>query len=304
MKNEISVVIPCTRPGWLLQRAVESVSKESSVKKIIVVFNGVNASYGYEQFKTYAAKNRKLHCMERPDVYSAPEARNIGLSLVTSDYVHFLDDDDFVLPDFYTKALASFKGNVVGVAASANIITERTSEIVDVAFRRKSTVSLHDLYIENYVGVTSGVVLNTSVVLASGGFDVTMPARQDYALWLGCSVFGHFVCLKDITFCWTENVLSPSISNDVLFDKHVVAINKLRQIKKVNTSNAHLRCLEKLQAESNHQKYLAKMHKKNRSPRYWFRSFLALILFPSPSVLALFLNKKFTAKMKRVIYKP
>lgn len=100
-KHTISIVIPTTgKRQDLLRRAIDSafIEEKSIFTEIITVANGVEAeSFCLPEIKNIPS-NASIH-IKKTLVGSVSHARNIGIDSATGQWLRFLDDDDFLLPD-------------------------------------------------------------------------------------------------------------------------------------------------------------------------------------------------------------
>lgn len=99
--NKISIVIPTAgRRQELLRRAIGSVfvDEKSLFTEIIVVANGPEAESFCLPDRISLPNNASI-CIERTHAGNVSHARNIGIQVATGQWLRFLDDDDFLLPD-------------------------------------------------------------------------------------------------------------------------------------------------------------------------------------------------------------
>lgn len=177
----ISVVIPTHNRPELLSRAIDSVLNQThSVDEVIVVddTNSIGtqdlvSSYNEPRIKFYANPNN-----------GASSSRNLGAELATSDFIAFLDDDD----EFYKNKIELqhrkiINENVDAVFSQLEIVYENT----DIKYSTRSRMPddpLTTIYIENFIGGTISSVIRRELFLQVGGFDITLPAREEYDLWM------------------------------------------------------------------------------------------------------------------------
>ena len=116
----VSVIIPTTRRHDLVQRAIQSVIRQTMPDfEIIVVVDGPNPA-------TTAALGRideprlRVVCNERP--LGPGGARNRGAEHARGHWVAFLDDDDEFLPTKLERALAAAGGRTVMLCSRARVL--------------------------------------------------------------------------------------------------------------------------------------------------------------------------------------
>lgn len=232
---------------------------------------------------------------------SAPRARNAGLKRVKTRFVHFLDDDDQVRPDFYSEAIAGMQDdNLVGVGVSADVFIDGNPEDSYRVVRPDRAIGLDSLLVDNLLGPTSGVLLKTEAVKSVGGFDADMPARQDYDLWLRMAQMGDFRLLAKPLMIWTENRRRPSIRNSTSVDRHRRAIEKLMERKRA-LGFLELSVRRRRQTVANHYKYLAVMSQLSDGRRAWRYIILSIAAYPQPKAILMLFPDGFSRVARKVL---
>jgi len=177
----VSVVIVCYNQAQYLAEAIESVAAQSDPPmEVILVDDGstdntaaVARDYSYVDYVWQT--NRGLAA-----------ARNTGLRVASSEYVLFLDADDLLRPNAIRASVECFErhpdvGFVFG--AFQNIFSDRSIAPTDPP----STID-HDHYLHllegNFIGMHGTVLYRRSILSAAGGFRETLPACEDYELYL------------------------------------------------------------------------------------------------------------------------
>ncbi len=112
-ETKISIVIPTTgKRKELLRRAIASafVDDESLFTEIIVVANGPDSKSFRLPDGISPPKNSYIQTV-RTSIANVSHARNLGIEAATGQWLRFLDDDDFLLPDTakqqYLEAISS-----------------------------------------------------------------------------------------------------------------------------------------------------------------------------------------------------
>lgn len=105
---DISVIIPIFNNGnYLLNRCLPSLLKCSNFNKLEIILIDDNSTdritLDAEQYLGERYSNIKLHYLKNGPSGSASTARNFGVGLATANYIVFLDPDDEVINDGYSK---------------------------------------------------------------------------------------------------------------------------------------------------------------------------------------------------------
>jgi glycosyltransferase involved in cell wall biosynthesis len=96
-QEQVTVVIPAYRAAESIERAVLSVFAQPGVScRVIVV---VDDEEGTTEAALAALDDERLTVLTNPGNMGAQKSRNRGLAAVESDWVMFLDSDDFVMGD-------------------------------------------------------------------------------------------------------------------------------------------------------------------------------------------------------------
>ena len=100
---KISVIIPTYKPQNYIWECLDSLCAQSFPKKdfeIVLVLNGCNEPYN-SKLNEYMSLHSEInwnYC--QLDQGGVSNARNIALDLAKGEYITFIDDDDYVSPEF------------------------------------------------------------------------------------------------------------------------------------------------------------------------------------------------------------
>jgi len=126
----VSVVIPCYNALPHVVDAIQSVEAQSTaVDKIIVVDDGSTDDTWVTLKNLYPLDSEKVQLV-RSENRGACHARNLGLSLVNSEYVAYLDADDYWASDKITLQLEQLSENPNLIAVTTDFHFVREDGIV------------------------------------------------------------------------------------------------------------------------------------------------------------------------------
>jgi glycosyltransferase involved in cell wall biosynthesis len=104
-KYNISLILPMYNVAPYLIRCLESVFNQIDINiQVIIVNDGStdeSLSIALNYLSECESKNAVVICQQNMGLSAA---RNIGISFAVSEYIAFLDTDDFVAPDAYTTS--------------------------------------------------------------------------------------------------------------------------------------------------------------------------------------------------------
>lgn len=179
---EVTVIIPVYNRSVFLKQAISSVLQQTfSPKQVIVVDDGSSEDIKIvvEEFK-----DERLTYAWQPH-QGVAAARNFGINLSSTNWLAFLDSDDYWLP---TKLAAQVKFH----QQHPNILISQTNEIWLRNGKRLNQKKHHQKLsggifkpsLARCLISPSAVLLQKKILLAVGLFDETLPACEDYDLWL------------------------------------------------------------------------------------------------------------------------
>lgn len=190
---KVSVIIPTYNYGKYIEKAIDSVLAQTCRDfEIIVVDDGSTDNTREIIESKYKNKVRYFYQENK----GAPTARNKGIKESKGEYLAFLDADDWFAPNnlkYKVKVLDS--NSDVGWVYSDGYYVNKWGEIIDKASDRFSFCNRKlegDISSElfskgNYITMDS-VLMRKVCIEKVGGFDESLPALQDYELWLRISL--------------------------------------------------------------------------------------------------------------------
>lgn len=195
-----SVIIPTCNRNELFKRALQSVLNQRSVSlEIIVVDDSTEIDVSGNNLEKYL-RQYDITYIKTGGNKGGAYSRNLGLSHARNEIVAFLDDDDKWQPDkLYTQALLMKDTDIALCYTGLSI--RRQNGSLHYSFRKPgSTDHFKSIMKKNFIGGTSSVVAWRSHLESVGGFDASLPALQDYDLYIRL--------LKRWKVCWTSEPLT------------------------------------------------------------------------------------------------
>ncbi|MGB8993226.1 MAG: glycosyltransferase family A protein [Desulfobaccales bacterium] len=181
MVPRVSVIIPTYNRAALVREAVASVLAQTYRDfEVVVVDDGSTdgtgaALAGYREIR--------MHCHRRRRGVAA--ARNTGVAAARGEWLAFLDSDDLWLPDKLARQMAHLN-NQPGLLVSQTEETwvRRGVRVNQPLSHRKVGGLIFMPSLARCMVSPSAVILHHRLLEAHGGFDETLPAAEDYDLWL------------------------------------------------------------------------------------------------------------------------
>jgi glycosyltransferase involved in cell wall biosynthesis len=180
----ISVIIPTfNRAAWV-REAVDSVLAQSFQDfELLVVDDGSTDTTG-EALIPYGDRLRYIYQTRQ----GVSAARNRGLEMAAGEWLAFLDSDDFWLPQKLETQVDFLNRNPQAEICQTEEIWVRHGRRVNP--RKKHRKPSGDIFAPSLtlcLVSPSAVMLKKSLLLEVGVFDRSLPACEDYDLWLRIS---------------------------------------------------------------------------------------------------------------------
>ena len=181
---KVSVIIPTYNRGWILGEAIDSVlSQKFSDYELIVVDDGstddtriILDSYGQD-----------IIVLRQPN-QGVSAARNRGVAESCAQLISFLDSDDLWLPQKLARQVAFFQTNPDVLICQTEETWVRNGVRVNPKKRhRKLSGMIFEPSLALCLVSPSAVMIRKPLFDTVGLFDESLPACEDYDLWLRIS---------------------------------------------------------------------------------------------------------------------
>ena len=214
----VSVIIPTYNRGWALGEAIESVlAQEYTNFELIVVNDGSTDDTrdilaGYEGITVLEQSNQGVSA-----------ARNNGVNCSRGAFVAFLDSDDLWLPQKLSTQVDFFQKNPEALICQTQETWVRKGQRVNSGKRHQKQSGLFfERSLELCLVSPSAVMLKKAFFEDMGGFDESLPACEDYDLWLRINA-QHPIYLIDQPLIVKRGGHKDQLSAGVGLDKYRIA---------------------------------------------------------------------------------
>ena len=283
--NSVSVIIPTKDRPNMLPRSVASIWSQTVLPQEIIIIDDASEV----DYKSIIEKLQQDSPI--PIVYKKIErslgpgnTRNTGANLAGGDILMFLDDDDVWLRQKIANQLQIFKENPdVGVVYAAR---QAVDEAENLLFQIKPQFAGHiyrEMLQKNHVGITSSVAVKRDLFLKAGGFDIEIPVREDYELWLRLSEITAIAFDPEATVKWTvhSQPRKQTSSKPEIYER---AVRKI--IQKHHRDIDALPFKQSRLAYASHYTLIADKYLLIGSPRKYWYVLRSLLQYPSVAALA------------------
>jgi glycosyltransferase involved in cell wall biosynthesis len=195
-QNSVAVIIPPFSRVESTIRAVNSVLSQTVKPKYIYVIDDGSPDHIYEELRkgideslvTIVKSNRSSH----PGI-----TRNVGVELTSTDWIAFLDSDDYWIETKLERQL-KFAQEKKARATCTNAF--KNENRLQESFYNKipKVISTRKLLKNNYI-INSSVLIERSLLLSIGGVvsDYAVRGVEDYATWLRVSKLEDWYVLDE-----------------------------------------------------------------------------------------------------------
>jgi glycosyltransferase involved in cell wall biosynthesis len=182
MQPFVSVVIPVYNRRQLLERAVISVLRQRFRDfECIVVDDGSDDG----SFEISCLDDPRVSVVRLPEHRGVSAARNSGVSRAVSPWIAFLDSDDEWLPEKLRRQVALVQCNPdLRILQCREAWIRNGVRVNPPQTHEKKSGDLFAESLERCMITPSSVMLRKELFLEKGGFNESLPACEDYDLWL------------------------------------------------------------------------------------------------------------------------
>jgi len=176
MNELVSVIITTYNRLDLLKKALNSVQQQSyQYIEIIVVDSSDN-----QETQDYISKYQDIiyaySGINHPNVL-----RNLGIQCSNGMWIAFLDDDDTWDKDKINKQVQCFKKYDIGLCYTGKNIMNDNKDKMKYSYKQGRFKShKKSIMWDNFIGITSSIMIKQNIINQIGDFDESLPALQDY----------------------------------------------------------------------------------------------------------------------------
>ena len=181
-----SVIIPLYNKEKFVENTLKSVLKQSFMDFEVIIVNDGSTDASEEKVKQFSDDRIRYFSKENEGVSTA---RNFGIAQAKSEYITFIDADDFWYPDFLLEMFQNINRFPKQKIFSGAIEVETLAKILKAQYSIEKTsdceiVNYFNASIKTTVICTSCAVFHKSIFDEIGNFDSNIKSGQDTDLWI------------------------------------------------------------------------------------------------------------------------
>jgi glycosyltransferase involved in cell wall biosynthesis len=224
----VTVVITCYNHGRFLEAAVESVRQQTfrdTEIEIIVVDDGST-----DGTPDITARLPGIRCI-RQENRGLSAARNTGWQASRGGFVSFLDADDLLLPRALEAGMACAAAHPAAAFVSGHYMVIDANGFQTSERPRPCVTSEHyrALLRSNYIGMHATVLYRRETLERHGGFDPSLPASEDYDLYLRVARREPVVCHPEIVAEYRWHGANMSLNSALMLSATLRVLARQRE---------------------------------------------------------------------------
>ena len=218
-----SVIVPLHNKANYIENTIKSILQQSFTDFELLIIN--DGSTDASEQKVIAFEDNRIKYFSKANG-GASSARNYGIERALSNYITFMDADDYWYPHFLSdmfETIEQFSGQKV-FAAAFEIETATSRFPAQYSIKKKASTQVVDYFdasCKTSVLWTSCAVFHKSVFGEIGVFDTTIKSGQDTDLWIRIGL------VYPIVFNW-------KISARYVYDNQSLSKKQLEMDQKLN----------------------------------------------------------------------
>jgi len=192
VSHTVSVIIPTYNRGWIVRDAIDSVLGQAYADFELIVVDDGSSDRTPPILDAYGDRLRVI----RQANQGVSAARNRGIGESSGTLIALLDSDDIWLPKKLAVQVDFFKRNPAALICQTEEIWIRNGLRVNPGKRhRKPSGMIFERSLELCLVSPSAVMVRRELFEKVGLFDESLPACEDYDLWLrvGCRFPVHLI---------------------------------------------------------------------------------------------------------------
>jgi glycosyltransferase involved in cell wall biosynthesis len=221
----VSVVITCHDQARFLRDAVESVDRQTFRDfEIVVVDDGST-----DETPVVMASLPRVRGLRQVN-QGLSAARNAGWRASRGRYLVFLDADDRLLPDALAAGVDAARAHAQAAFVSGHYAMIDGDGARGVVVRRPCVMSDHyaALLRRNYIGMHGAVLYARDTFSRFGGFDGSLPACEDYDVYLRVARTAPVVCHPEIVAEYRWHGANMSRDNTLMLGTSLRVLRRQR----------------------------------------------------------------------------
>lgn len=218
----VTVIIPTYKRAHYISRAIKSIQEQTYKDVEIIVVDDNNPDTEYRELLEKEMEKYKncpnIKYIQHEKNKNGAVARNTGIKEAKGEYITFLDDDDYFLPNRLEKMVEGLEKNKeYSCAYSSNIVT-RNKKIIGHNKAQKSGKLKKELLLDEFCfGSGSNMFFRAEAIKSLNGFDESFERHQDIETMLRYLERYQLLAVEDYLLVKTQD----DRSNEPNLEKYI-----------------------------------------------------------------------------------
>ena len=193
----VSVVIPVWNGEATIERTLASALAQTLPDIEVLVINDGSTDGTAGRVRRFTDPRVQLHDFENAGLAAS---RNRGIRLARGEFIAFLDADDLWLPAKLARQVVALREQPAAALAYgfSDCVDAHDRYIGHGSHLENSGRVYERLLFANFLDNGSTPLVRASALAASGVFDESLPAAEDWDLWLRLAWHYEVVCLPEV----------------------------------------------------------------------------------------------------------
>lgn len=298
----VSVIIPTYKSDSTLSRAIDSVLNQTYKNFEIIVVDDNDPETEYrkntEKLMQKYIGDERIKYIKHEKNKNGSAARNTGFKNSSGEYICFLDDDDYFLPDKIEKQVEHMENNKQYGANYTWRIENILGKPTVIKSDYKGDLSRQILTLE-FTPFTSSLMIRRECIIKLNGFDESFYRHQDFEFLLRFFDFFEIDVVKEPLVIRDTDRVSNRPKGKKLDEIRVKFLSefdgKINQLDKKEPGI-------KKKIIASHYVELTKTHIRNRNILLALKAMLIMTIHNCSSYWSLFVNDIISAIKRRMGY--
>lgn len=233
VKKKVSIIIPVHDGGHVVKRAIESCLVQDYKNVEIIVVDNNSTDNTREVVLSFAKKTNKVKYFYT-NLKGRSNARNIGLSKATGDYIKFLDADD-KLSNLGVKKSVNFLDKNTNFFAVCGTI-EYVNELKGVKKKVNIDTDISNLQFRNLFPINAILLRNERLV----PFDTQLEYCEDWLFWFD-NLWGKNIKVNNSIFAGQVFINGENSMGNIRIMTRYRSIVRVAILSKINYKSSTLR---------------------------------------------------------------
>lgn len=223
----VTVIIPTYKRSEYIERAIQSILMQTykDIEIIVVDDNDSNTEERkmLEKKMEKYSNNKKIIYIQHKNNKNGAAARNTGIKIAHGEYITFLDDDDYFLPNRIETMVNTLNANNDFDCAYSSTIITKSKKIIGYNRAEKSGNMKKQLLTGDFsFGSGSNLFFRAKAIKEINGFDESFKRHQDIETMLRYFNIGKIIAVKEYLLVKTQDDRSnePDVEKYENIKKH------------------------------------------------------------------------------------